>query len=61
MKRSYQLAIGAAALVIGSALVATRPGPGAEHETQEQAATIAHAKLAAIAQEEAEDAGADAA
>ena len=45
MKLSHKLAIGAVALVAGSALVATRPGSSDE---QEKRAQIAHARLAQV-------------
>ena len=45
MKKSHKVAIGAAALLLGSALVATRPGP---HSQQERRAAEAHARLATV-------------
>ena len=45
MKTSYKLAIGASALLLGTALIATRPG--ANHQSGEERA--AHARLAAVA------------
>lgn len=49
MKASYKVAIGAAALALGSVLVATRPGVVSNGETE--APTTAVAELAAIAPE----------
>jgi beta-lactamase class C len=45
LKTSYKLAIGASALLLGTALIATRPG--ANHQSSEERA--AHARLAAVA------------
>jgi beta-lactamase class C len=45
LKTSHKVAIGAAALVLGSALVATRPGPHSQHERE---AAAAHARLAVV-------------
>jgi beta-lactamase class C len=45
LKTSHKVAIGAAALILGTALVATRPGP---HSQQEKEAAAAHARLAVV-------------
>ncbi|MGN6155064.1 MAG: serine hydrolase domain-containing protein [Sphingomicrobium sp.] len=45
MKTSHKVAIGAAALILGSALIATRPSP---HSQQEKQAAAAHARLAVL-------------
>ncbi len=45
MKTSHKVAIGAAALLLGSALVATRPGP---HSQQEKESAAAHERLAIV-------------
>lgn len=45
MKTSHKVAIGAAALLLGSALVATRPGP---HSQQDKESAAAHERLAIV-------------
>ena len=45
MKTSHKVAIGAAALVLGSALIATRP---THHSEQQKEAAAAHARLAVV-------------
>jgi len=45
LKTSHKVAIGAGALILGSALVATRPGP---HSQQQKEAASAHARLATV-------------